>query len=167
MTSRVLSSGITAAASSGRSWIKSAARAAKHVHLCSANNKPEVLEKPTDLVLKISLDLDEQGSADEKGLDRVAVEVFDAHLLVPSALHDPGDAHGVVAVALVDLQLQSSLGMPRIDADDRQSQLLQLGPQPRRGSSCLEPRAPCVKTKSGLVVMPSGRQIFAFFLLSA
>jgi hypothetical protein len=31
----------------------------KYVHLCSANNEPEVLEQPADLVLKISLDLDE------------------------------------------------------------------------------------------------------------
>jgi hypothetical protein len=31
----------------------------KHVHLCSANNEAEVLEQPTDLVLKIPLDLDQ------------------------------------------------------------------------------------------------------------
>src|SRR5262245_46237808 len=114
MTSRVLSSGITAAASSGRFRVNSAARTANHFG--PANDGPEVLEQSTDLVLDVPFDLDEQGSADEKGLDRVAVEVFDTHLLVPSALHDPGDAHGVVAVALVDLHLQSSLGMPRIDA---------------------------------------------------
>ena len=54
----------------------------KHVHLGPANDEPEVLEQSTDLVLNIPFDLDEQGSADEKGLDRVAVEVFDVHLLV-------------------------------------------------------------------------------------
>ena len=31
----------------------------KYVHLRSANNEPEVLEEPADLVLQISLDLDE------------------------------------------------------------------------------------------------------------
>jgi hypothetical protein len=46
----------------------------KYVHLRSANNEPEVLEEPADLVLQISLDLDEESSADEKGLDRVTVE---------------------------------------------------------------------------------------------
>jgi hypothetical protein len=51
----------------------------------------EVLEKPTDLVLKISLDLDEGSSANQKSFDRVTVEVFDANLLVPSALHDASE----------------------------------------------------------------------------
>jgi hypothetical protein len=81
-----------------------------------------------DLVLKISLDLDEESSADEKSLDRVTVEVFDTYLFVPSTLHDAGDSHRVVAVTLVDLHFKSRLGVPGIDADDGQSQLIQLGP---------------------------------------
>jgi hypothetical protein len=40
------------------------------------------------LVLKIPLDLNEQSSANEEGFDRVTVEIFDAHLLIPSTLHD-------------------------------------------------------------------------------
>src|SRR5207245_3259054 len=32
------------------------------------------------------LDLDEQSSADKKGFDRVAIEIFDADLFVPSTL---------------------------------------------------------------------------------
>jgi hypothetical protein len=48
----------------------------KYIHLCSANNEPKVLEEPADLVLNIPLDLDEQGSADQKGFDRMTVEVF-------------------------------------------------------------------------------------------
>ena len=56
----------------------------KYIHLGSADDEPEVLEEATDLVLKISLDLDEQRSADQKGLDRVTVEIFDAYLLVPA-----------------------------------------------------------------------------------
>ena len=79
----------------------------KYVHFCSANHEPKVLEEPADLVLNIPLDLDEQGSADEKGFDRMTVEVFDADLLVPSALHDPGNAHSIVAVTFVDLHLES------------------------------------------------------------
>ena len=80
----------------------------------------EVLEEPADLVLNIPLDLDEQTPADKKSFDRVTVEIFDADLLVPSTLHDTCYAHGVVAVALVDLQLQSRLRVPSVDADDRQ-----------------------------------------------
>jgi hypothetical protein len=52
----------------------------------------------------------------------VTVEVFDADLLVPSALHDPGDAYGVVTIAFIDLHSQGCLGMPGIDTDHRQSQ---------------------------------------------
>jgi Transposase DDE domain len=57
----------------------------------------------------------------------VTVEVFDAHLLISSALHDAGDAYGIVAVALIDLHFQSSLGVPGVDADDGQPQLLPAG----------------------------------------
>jgi hypothetical protein len=90
------------------------------------------------LILEIPLDLDEQSSADEESLDRVTVEVFDAHLLIPPTLHDAGDTYGIVAVALVDLHLQNSLGVPGVDADDGQSQLIQLGPQPCRRCSGFE-----------------------------
>src|SRR5262249_32237542 len=100
----------------------------KHVHLCLADDEPEVLEEPADLVLNIPLDLDEQSSADKKGFERVAIEIFDADLLVPCRLHDGCYAHGVVAVALVDLQLQSRLRVPSVDADGRQPHLIQLGP---------------------------------------
>jgi hypothetical protein len=72
------------------------------------------------LVLEIPLDLDEQSSADEESLDRVAVEVFDAHLLILSTLHDAGYAYGIVAVVLVDLHFQSSRRVPGVDADDGQ-----------------------------------------------
>ena len=61
----------------------------------------EVLEKSANLVLEVPFDLHEQSQADEEGFDRVAVEVFDADLLVPSTLHDACDAHSIVAVALV------------------------------------------------------------------
>ena len=68
----------------------------------------------------------------------MTVEIFDAHLLVPAALHDAGNADGIVAIALVDLQLQGRFGMTRIDADDRQPLFLQLGPQPVRCRAGLE-----------------------------
>jgi len=63
------------------------------------------------LVFEIPFDLDEQSAADEESPYRVTVEVFDAHLLIPSTLHDARDAYGIVAVALVDLHSQSSLGV--------------------------------------------------------
>src|SRR6476469_745771 len=46
-------------------------------------NRPAGRMQPSDLVLNIALDLDQQSSADKKGFDRVAVEIFDADLLVP------------------------------------------------------------------------------------
>jgi hypothetical protein len=82
------------------------------------------------LVLEIPFDLDEQGAADEKGFDRVTVEGLDVHLFVPPALHDAGDAHGVVAVALVDLHLQRRLRVPGIDADNRKPSSVQFSPRP-------------------------------------
>ena len=88
--SRGFSSGSTAAASSGR-----------HVHLCPADEEPEVLEQPADLVLNITLDLDRQSLSDKKDFDCMTIEIFDAHLLEPSTLHDACNAHGVVTVALV------------------------------------------------------------------
>jgi hypothetical protein len=48
----------------------------------------------------------------------VTIEFFDAHLLVPSTLHDACYARSVVTVALVDLHLQGRLRVPGIDADD-------------------------------------------------
>jgi hypothetical protein len=72
----------------------------EYIHLRTADHQPKVLEEPTDLILEISLNLDEQSSADEKSLDSVTVEVFNAHLLVPSALHNARDADSVVAIGL-------------------------------------------------------------------
>src|SRR5262249_50769839 len=74
------------------------------------------------------LDLDEPSSADKKGFDRMAVEIFDADFLVRSTLHDACNAHDVVTVTLVDLQPQSPFRMPGIDTDDGQPQLIQPGP---------------------------------------
>jgi len=68
----------------------------------------------------------------------MTVEAFDAHLLIPSTLHDAGDAYGIVAVTLVDLHFQHRLGVPGVDADDGQPQLIQLGPQPCRRCPCFE-----------------------------
>jgi hypothetical protein len=96
----------------------------KHVHLCPSDDEPEVLEKSADLVFEIPFGLDEQRPADEKSLDSVTVEIFDAHLLVPATLHDTRDADSVVAVALVDLHLQCCLRVPGIDADHGQPILL-------------------------------------------
>jgi hypothetical protein len=110
----------------------------KHVQLCPADDEPKILEEPADLVLNISLDLDEQSSADKKGLDRMTVETFDADLFVPTTLHDANDAYSVVTVTLVDLYLQRRLRMSGIDADDGQPHFIQLGPQPRRRCSRLE-----------------------------
>ena len=58
----------------------------------------------------------------------MTVEIFDAHLLIPSTLHDACDANSIVAVGFVDLHLQHGLRMSGINADDGQSKFAQLRP---------------------------------------
>ena len=58
----------------------------KDLELATADDQTEVLEKATDRVLEIALDLDQQRPARQQCLDRVAVEVLDAHLLEPAGL---------------------------------------------------------------------------------
>jgi hypothetical protein len=45
------------------------------------------------MVLEIALDLDQQGSAGQQGLDCVTIEILDANFLEPTGLHDAGDPH--------------------------------------------------------------------------
>ena len=110
----------------------------KDIEFGTANDETEVLEKATDLVLEIALDLHQQRPARQERPDRVAVEVLDAHLLEPAGLHDTGNAGRIIAVALIDLHLEHCLGVSRVDADHRQVKSLELGPQPRGRRSCLK-----------------------------
>ncbi len=71
-----------------------------------ADDQTEVLEQATDLVLEITLDLDQLGPAAQDRPDLVTREALDLDFLVPTTLHDPGQAHGIVAVVLVDPQRQ-------------------------------------------------------------
>ena len=80
------------------------------IELGAADDETEVLEQAADLVLEITLDLDQQRTARQQRPDRVAVEILDAHLLKPAGLHDAGDAGRIVAVTLVDLHLEHRLG---------------------------------------------------------
>src|SRR5262245_60787560 len=75
----------------------------KDVELGTADNKAEVLEEAADLVLEITLNLDQQRPARQQRSDQVTIKVLDAYFLEPTGLHDPGDPSSVVAVALVDL----------------------------------------------------------------
>jgi hypothetical protein len=72
-----------------------------------------------DLVLEITLDLDQQRPARQQRPNRVAIEVLDAHLLKPAGLHDAGDPGSIIAVALIDLHFEYRLGVVRVDADHR------------------------------------------------
>src|SRR5262245_16270167 len=107
IASRALSSGATAAASSGRSLVSSAARVANRFIVAWPMTSPRFLRSPRIWFLNIPLDLNKQGSADQNGFDCVTIEIFDADLLVPSALHDARYSYGVVAVTLVQLHLQA------------------------------------------------------------
>ena len=127
MALRASSSGLTAATSSGRFSINPSARTAKTLKLGGADDETEVLKQATDLVLEITLDLDQQRPARQQPLDRMAVEILDAHLLEPAGLHDASYAGGIVAVALVNLHLEHCFSVARIDADHRQAKS-ELGP---------------------------------------
>src|SRR5437660_7452492 len=96
----------------------------KDIELGTADHETDVLEQATDLVLEITLDLDQQGPARQQRPNRMAIEVLDAHLLEPAGLHDAGDAGSIVAVTLIDLHLKHRLGMARIDTDHRQPKSL-------------------------------------------
>src|SRR5436190_633167 len=110
----------------------------KDIELGTADHETDVLEQATDLVLEITLDLDQQGPARQQRPNRMAIEVLDAHLLEPAGLHDAGDTGRIVAVTLIDLHLEYRLGVARVDADHRQAKLLELGPQPCGCRSCLK-----------------------------
>src|SRR5260221_14553160 len=102
----------------------------KDIDLGTADHETDVLEQAADLVLEITLDLDQQRPARQQRPNRVAFEVLDAHLLKPTGLHDAGDAGSIVAVTLIDLHLKYRPGMARVDTDHRQAKLFELGPQP-------------------------------------
>src|SRR5262245_28204571 len=110
----------------------------KDIELGTADHKTEVLEHATDLILEITLELDQQRPARQQRPDRMAIKVLDAHLLEPAGLHNAGDPGGIIAVALIDLHLEYRLGMARVDADHWQAKSPELGPQPRCGRTRLE-----------------------------
>jgi hypothetical protein len=53
----------------------------KDIELGATDDETKIFEQAADLVLKIALDLHQQRSAGQQRPNRVAVEVFDAHLL--------------------------------------------------------------------------------------
>jgi hypothetical protein len=83
-----------------------------------ADDQTEVLQQAMDLILEIALHLDQEGTALQKSTRCMTIESFDANLLVLTALHDPCNAEGIIAITLVDLHLQYGLGMSGIDTDD-------------------------------------------------
>ena len=87
------------------------------MELGTADDETEVLEEAADLVLEVTLDLDQQRPAHQKRLDQVAVDILNAHLLEPAGLHNAGDAGSIVAVALIDLHLEHRLRMTRVDVE--------------------------------------------------
>src|SRR5262245_13859483 len=94
-----------------------------------ADQQTEVLQVSTDLVLKIALHLDQEAAALQKRTRCMTIQPLAANLLVPTTLPDPPDAEAVIPIALVDLHLQHRLVVTGIDADDWQSEGLDLAPQ--------------------------------------
>src|SRR5256886_910615 len=121
----------------------------KDIELGSADHETDVLEQAADLVLEIPFDLDQQRPARQQRPNRVAIEIFDAHLFKPAGLHDASDASRIVAVTLIDLHLEYRLCMARVDTDHRQAQVFELGPHAFGRRSCLKAdpyRSRCVQS---------------------
>src|SRR6516165_5894931 len=78
----------------------------KDIELGTADHEADVLEQAADLVLEITLDLDQQRPARQQRPNRVAIEVLDAHLLKPAGLHDAGH----VAVGPVSSPIRTAPG---------------------------------------------------------
>ena len=91
----------------------------KDIELGTADYEAEIFEKAANMVLEITLDLDQQRPAGQQRPDRVAVDILDMHLLELTRLHDARDPDSIVAVAFVDLHLKHRLGMARVDTDHR------------------------------------------------
>ncbi len=71
----------------------------------------------------------------------MARHALDLDLPVPTALHDPRQTRGVVAVAFVYLHRQRRRGVTSLDADHRQAKGTQLVPKPGRGRTGLKANA--------------------------
>ena len=71
----------------------------------------------------------------------MARHALDLDFFVPTALHDPRQAHGIVAVALIDLHRQRRLGVTGINADHRQAERSELMPKPSRSRAGLKANA--------------------------
>ena len=56
--------------------------------LGTADYEAEIFEKAANMVLEITLDLDQQRPAGQQRPDRVALDILDMHLLEPTRLHD-------------------------------------------------------------------------------
>src|SRR6266581_7447304 len=135
MALRALSSGSTTAINSGRFSISSSARTAKTLNLARPITTPTFLSRPRIWFSRSRLILT---STRQQRPNRVAIEIFDAHLFEPAGLHDASDTSRIVAVTLIDLHLEYRLGMARVDTDHRQAKLFELGPQPCGRRSCLK-----------------------------
>jgi hypothetical protein len=115
--------------------------AAEDITASLADTKAQVLQQTADFILEIALDLHQLGAAVQDSSDLMAGHALDLDLLIPAALHDPGQPDGIVAVILIDLHRQRRLGVTGIDANHRQAQLPKLVPQPGRGRARLETNA--------------------------
>ena len=112
--------------------------AREYAALRLADDETEVLQQAPDLVLEIALDLHQLGPAVQHRPNLMTRHALDPNLPVPTGLHDPRQADGVVAVTLVDLHRQCRLGMAGINADYWQAERPELMPEPGRGRSRLE-----------------------------
>src|SRR5262249_48645162 len=100
----------------------------KTLNLARPITRPTFLSRPRIWFSRSRLILTSNVRLAQQRPNRVAIDIFDAHLLKPAGLHDAGDPGSIIAVALIDLHFEYRLGVARVDADHRQAKPLELGP---------------------------------------
>src|SRR5690606_18941135 len=104
-----------------------------------AEQNPESAQQPSDLVLDLNPGAHQHLPGDKDGANLVAVAAFDADLFEPACAHDLGKTCSIITIGLNRPHLQSRIGVPCIDADDRQASACQLVPEPDGQWASLEP----------------------------
>ena len=99
---------------------------------------PKVRRRPRISFSILTRIRDRHLADDQRGADLIAVPALYAHLLEPAGSHDLCQTGGVIAVRLHGAHLQGSVGVPGIDAQDRQPSCRKLIPEPNSHGHCFQ-----------------------------
>jgi hypothetical protein len=88
------------------------------------------LHQSADLVVQRGPHRNQSAARGEQKPNAMAFDAFHFDLAVPAAAHDLRETERIVGIGLVQLQHESSFGVPGMDADHRQSRCSQGMPMP-------------------------------------